>query len=191
LTATVLPAARTRDEAHLFLDLHGCDDCGATEVTWHSALAEIDGVLTRRYFGTCGECGRDREAYFALPEQPIPPDPGATVTFGGSEPSVLLDPGDWLLVADICSQAAGAAATAPGAPPDAELVAERHESLSIAVAAMDEVLKFVPAGATAVPEGAFFSERGRNVYRRDPGRFAVRRLCVVRDAYVDALRRLS
>lgn len=187
----MLPAARTRDEAHLFLDLHGCDECGATDVAWRSAVASVDGVLTRRYFGPCGECGTDREAYFALPEYPIAPDPDATVTFGGPEPSVLLDPGDWLLVADICSQAAGAAATAPGAPPDAEAIAERHESLSIAVAAMDEVLKFVPAGVTAVPADAFFTERGRNVYRRDPGRFAVRRLSVVRDAYVDALRRLS
>ncbi|MFC7480525.1 hypothetical protein ACFQX7_11380 [Luedemannella flava] len=180
------PSARTRDEAHLFLDLHGCDDCGATEVAWRSALAEVDGTVTRRYFGACGDCGRDREAYFALPERPVTPAPGAPVTFGGDEPSLLLDPGDWLLVADICAQSASSVGDAS----DGDELAERRESLTIALAAMDEVLKFVPAGETAVPDAAFFTERGRTVHRRDPGRFAVNRLRTVRDAYLSALDRL-
>jgi hypothetical protein len=186
LNAIVHPRARTRDEAQLFLDLHGCDECGATEVAWQSGVAEVDGVLTRRYHGTCGECGRDREAYFVLPERPVEPTPGATVTFGGAEPSVLLDPGDWLLVADICSQAAGGPDTA-----DADLRAERRESLAIAVAAMDEALKFLPAGASTLPADVFFTERGRTIYRRDPGRFAERRMRIVRDTYQDALDRLT
>ena len=187
MSTVVHPVARTRDEAQIFLDLHGCDECGATEIAWQSALAEVDGEVTRRYYGTCGECGRDREAHFALLARPLAPEPGATVMFGGAEPSVLLDPGDWLLVADICGQAAGVDADAQAA----ERLAERRESLAIAVAAMDEALKFVPAGAADVPADAFFTERGRTVYRRGPGRFSARRLRVVRDTYQDALDRLT
>ena len=30
--------ARSRDEAHLYLDLHPCDECGSVDTTWDSAL---------------------------------------------------------------------------------------------------------------------------------------------------------
>lgn len=167
-----LPAARTRDEAHLYMDMHPCDRCGGVDVEWESSLTEDGGVPVRRYRGACGECEASREFVFALPERPVAPDANALVFFGGAEPSLLFDPGEWLLVADLCAQAAGA----------------DQESIAVAAAAVDEILKFVPGGANVVPESAFWSTRGRTVYRQEPGRFERRRLLVVRDAYREALK---
>lgn len=179
-----LPAARTRDEAHLYMDMNPCERCGDVEVVWESALTDRDGVPARRYWGNCGDCGAHREFVFALPERPLAPEEGALVFFGGPEPSRLLDPGEWLLVADLCAQAAAAP---DGSPP----AADARESLAIAVAAVNEILKFVPAGENAVPESAFWTDRGRTVHQQEPGRFTRRRLLIVRDAYQDALYRVE
>jgi len=50
--------------------------------------------------------------------------------------------------------------------------AERIESLTIAIACVDEVLKFLPAGADEPPAAAFWSADGRSERDRDPARFA-------------------
>jgi hypothetical protein len=173
-----LPPARTRDEAHLYMDLHPCDSCGAVEVSWQSAPTDDNGLSARRYWGACGDCGADREFVFAQPEdeQLVKSE---TVNFGGPEPSQLLDPGEWLLVADLCAQAAVGQDD------------EARYNLAVAMAAMTEILKFVPAGTDAVPESAFTSARGRTVYWREPGRFDRRRLEIVRVAYRDSLDRLG
>jgi hypothetical protein len=178
-----LPVARTRDEAHLYMDMHPCEQCGDVNVTWESSLTNDDGAPARRYRGACGGCGAQREFVFAAPERPVAPGPDDVVFFGGSEPSQLLDPGEWLLVADLCAQAGTAL---PGSPADADA----RESMAIAAAAMDEIVKFVPPGADAVPEPAFWSVRGRTVHHQEPGRFHRRRLLIVRDTYRDALEQM-
>jgi hypothetical protein len=53
--------------------------------------------------------------------------------------------------------------------------------LSSAVAATDEVLKFLPEGAPAVPETAFWSQAGRLVYESSPDRFTREGLVAGRD----------
>jgi hypothetical protein len=178
----VLPVARTRDEAHLYMDLHPCDRCGAVDIIWHSALADRDGVPARRYSGRCEGCGAAREFVFALPERPELPDP-RDVVFFGADRSQLLDAGEWLLVSDLCAQAGSAPAGS-----DRER-AEVRESMAVAAAAVAEVLKFVPPGADEVPDSAFWSDRGRTVREQEPGRFRRRRLSIVGDTYRDALDR--
>lgn len=158
----MLPVARTRDEAHLYMDLHGCPQCGNVDVVWAEGLVDVEGVAGRRYDGVCPGCGVRREFVFALPERPTPPRPGQQVTFGAQdEPSTLLDAGQWLAIADMMALAAGLAVPAP----------ERQESLAIAVACVDEVLKFLPEGAEEPPASAFRSGDGRAERDRDPGRF--------------------
>jgi hypothetical protein len=56
---------------------------------------------------------------------------------------------------------------------------------------MDEVAKFVPPGADAVPETAFWSDRGREEYRREPFRFRRSAIDAVREAYRGELARLG
>src|SRR4051794_26320267 len=159
------------------MELRPCPQCGDANGSWAEALVDADGTMARRYHCACAGCGEPREFVFALPERPTPPRPGAVVTFGAlDEASVLVDAGEWLMVADLCAQAAGAPGVSDG---------EACEMLSIAVAAMDEVLKFIPAGADAVPDTAFWSVAGRSERELEPGRFRRDRLTVVRDSYVD------
>ncbi|GAA3230197.1 hypothetical protein [Nonomuraea helvata] len=161
--------ARTRDEAHLYLDLHPCA-CGSVETTWQSGLISVEEGLVSRYSGSCEECGTRREYLFGLPERPVAPT--GYPTFGGAEPSELLDAGEWLWVADL---------TAGNVPVDDQ--AEARRTLRIATAAVEEVVKFVPPGADAVPDDGFWSERGQQMRAAEPGRFQLDRLLVVRDTY--------
>ena len=165
-----LPVARTRDEAHLYLDLHPCETCGSAEVTWRSGLVEAGGSLAARYAGTCEGCGTPRSHLFGLPERETFSD--RFPAFGGAEPSQLLDAGEWLWVADL---------TAGNVPADDADGA--RQALAIAMAAVEEVVKFIPPGRDEVPEGAFWSERGRRLRAAEPGRFQVERLLIVRDTY--------
>jgi hypothetical protein len=162
------PLARTNAEAHLYMDLRPCDACGHRGFTGDSAMVFVDGELCSRYTGVCPRCGTERAFTFRLPEEirlPLERD----IVFGGPEPSELLDPGEWLTVADL----------AAGRPdPD-------DEDLALAAAAIDEVLKFVPAGAEEVPPQALRTEDGREVYEREPGRFRRVRLEAVASTYRD------
>ncbi len=44
---------RTRDEAHLYMDLHPCAERGSIDVTWDHAVVSADGQLGCEYYGTC------------------------------------------------------------------------------------------------------------------------------------------
>lgn len=161
--------ARTRDEAHLYLELHPCPDCGSIDTPWEHGLTEVDGELAISYTGICPGCDAEREYLFGLPVRET--RAVGWPTFGGPEPSELLDPGQWMDVAD------QAAANVPIDPVEAGKV------LAVARAAVDEVIKFVPAGQDAVPEEEFWTPAGRAVRDADPGRFRLDRLQVVRDTY--------
>ncbi|MEV4837219.1 hypothetical protein AB0K05_22030 [Nonomuraea sp. NPDC049486] len=169
--------ARTRDEAHLYLDLHPCA-CGSVETSWQSGLVSVDGELVNRYHGTCEACGTPREYVFGLPERPLMP--AGYPTFGGEEPSELLDAGEWMWVADL---------SAGNVPTDDPAEAER--TLRVAAAAVAEVVKFVPPGADEVPDDGFWSERGQRMRAQEPGRFQLDRLLVVRDTYQGLVERYA
>jgi hypothetical protein len=120
-----------------------------------------DDGLVAVYAGNCPGCGRARRFEFALVGDLV-----ASHQFGGAVASTLIDAGQYLAAADS---------------------AARTDHLQRAVAALDEVLKFVPAGADRVPESALFTDDGRATYRREPGRFGARRLEAVRGAYRERL----
>ncbi|WP_326820138.1 hypothetical protein [Streptosporangium sp. NBC_01756] len=165
------PVARSRDEAHLYLDLHPCG-CGSADTTWESALANAGGEPVSWYTGVCPGCGTEREFLFGLPEREV-----ASVrfpAFGGPEPSQLLDAGEWLWVADLT------AGNVPVGEPG-----EALQALTIAMAAIEEVMKFVSPGQEEVSDGGFWSERGQRVRAAAPGRFRLNRLLVVRNTYRD------
>jgi hypothetical protein len=172
----MLRLARTNAEAHLFMDLRPCA-CGESRFERNSSVAVIEGVLASRYTGRCAGCGLDRLFEFLVPEE-IQPLPQTGVRFGGPEPSQLLDPGEWLRVAAACAGHVPA-----GAPRDDDA----RYALATAVAAIEEVIKFVPAGADEVPETAFRTQMGREVWEREPGRFRAVRLEAVRSAYAQFL----
>lgn len=161
-----LPVARTRDEARLYLDLTPCD-CGTADADWQHATGVQDRDLVSVYDATCEQCGADREYTFALPEKETA---GDFPNFGADEPSQLIDAGRWMALADQLAD------TLP--PNDPETTAH---AMRIAVAAVDEVLKFLQQDV--VPPSAFWTPEGRAVYDANPGRFHRRRLEIVRDTY--------
>jgi hypothetical protein len=171
-----MPLARTPAEAQLAMNLSPCS-CGASDVLTEHALFEIDGTYVGRYSGTC-RCGKPREFMFRLPDEPLVSPPGG-FRFGDGGPSQLLDPGVWLAVADHYAGLAPADVTGLD---DAARRTARQNMLR-AVAAMDEVIAFVPPGVAVVPPSAFTSPTGRQVRDREPGRFRRIRLEAVRDTY--------
>lgn len=175
-----LPIVRSRDEAHLYLDLHPCERCAGVDITWQSALTDDGGVPARRYHGVCAGCQQRREFVFRLPGRPALPGPDELVFFGGPEPSELLDAGEWRLVADL--------GVRDGSAPfrgDPGLRAERRQSFAMAVAAFGEMLKFIPEGADAVPDSSFWTAHGRAVRDRDPEHFSRDHLTRWRQSFAD------
>lgn len=179
----MLKLARTNAEAHLFMDLRPCS-CGERRFARQSSVVMLEGDLASRYTGACARCGAERRFEFRIPEE-ILPTPATGVQFGGPEPSQLLDPGEWLSVADDHARMVPAQAKLDG---DA-LRAARH-NLATAVAAIDEICKLAPPGAVEVPLSAFTTPLGRAIWDKEPGRFRLVRLQAVRKAYADAAERL-
>jgi hypothetical protein len=170
------------------MDMHPCEECGKSDAHWDSALTSDEGAPARRYSGRCPGCGSAREFVFRLPARPLLPGPGDVVLFGAEEPSELLDAGEWLYVADVCAQAA---AGGPGRESGSGLTDEARESLIVAVAAMDEVLKFISEGRDEVPRAGFWSDRGRTLRQTEPGRFRRHPLLTMRNTYRAALERAA
>jgi hypothetical protein len=163
--------ARTHAEAHLYMDLRPCS-CGEVQFARESSVIDDGGVLCSRYAGPCTRCGAPRAFVFELPEtfRPIRSD---GFDFGGSDRSRLLDPGEWMAVAT------ERAKREPGT----------RDDLAFARAALEEVVKFLPAGGERVPDDAFTSARGRAVRDAEPGRFRRARLDATLQAWGDILAR--
>lgn len=167
------------------MDLRPCD-CGEARFNRSSVVVELaGGELASRYAGSCARCGSAREFMFSLPPQAARPT--EEIQYGNAEPSQLLDAGEWLLVADSYARAVP---SDPHRLPEPDRRRARAR-LASAVAALDEVLKFVPPGGTQVPATAIWTVLGGSVCRQEPGRFHVLRLTAVREAYRASLERFG
>lgn len=173
---------RSVEEAHLYMAMHPCDVCGESDFECRSAVVMAEGDLASRYEGECDGCGTAREFVFRLPETVSLP--GQRLRFGGPEPSELLDAGEWLWVAGnfAAVEPLGDLAELTG-----EGLAVVRADLAGAVAAVDEVLKFLPAGAEEPPDEAFWSERGQRVRAEQPAELRRERLEARRAKYEEAL----
>jgi len=164
--------ARTYGEVHAYLDLHSCA-CGSVEFPRAPAV-EVSGDrhVVVAFAGRCDGCGRPREHRFRLPARPgLPPGEPFRFSHPGDGPSELLDPGEWVAVAEAYATAADAVvsamAEAGGAPAPADHRAA-GAMLAMAASAVDEVLAFVPPDADEVPEAAHRSATGDEVRHLSP-----------------------
>jgi hypothetical protein len=173
---------RSVEEAHLYMAMHPCQVCGESEFECRSGVVMAEGDLASRYEGACAGCGAARQFEFRLPDTVSLP--ARQLAFGGPEPSELLDAGEWLWVAG--NFAAVEPLGDPAVLAGEELAAARAD-LAGAVAAVDEVLKFLPDGADEPAETAFWSERGQQVRAERPDDFHRDRLEARRDGYRAAL----
>lgn len=160
--------ARTADEAYLYVDRQPCPSCGRVGVGELDSmtLGERDGERLHTYVYRCPQCETRREFSFRVPDAA---EQGADerVVFGGSRPSELLDAGEWLELAYVIIDSVPADLDALGA----EQLVELRREVDVARAAIEEAIKFVPAGGTQVPLSSFWSQRGRLMRLRHPGRF--------------------
>lgn len=159
--------ARSPEECHLYMELHPCV-CGEAVFEWSQHRREQRGDrLVSVYEGVCSRCGRPRHFEFEVTGE-IPPPPA----YGGEAPSRIIDPSEFLAVGE---DLAAAVPLDPATLDPADLD-DAYEAIEMAVAAVDEVLKFMPAGAEGVPLDAFLTEPGRQAYARDPAQFGRERL---------------
>jgi hypothetical protein len=178
-----LRALRTNLEACVYVQLQLCE-CGAS-LQWDAN--SLSGHPARRdlaisYTGTCPSCGNQRKFPFLLPNRlyfASWANPGFSRPEQDQGPSELVDPGQWMWVADRFTE------NTPPRPDGRDPATYRtaRRDLRAASAAISEVLKFIPKGAESVPLKACWTEEGRNVYERSPARFHRSRLEVLRDTY--------
>jgi len=148
-------------EAWLYVDMQTCA-CGSDEFRPSHELHRHGDVMVARFEGQCPDCGTRRTLDIEFPtfESPLP-------AFGGAQSSTLIDPGEFLWVSD---QAAARVPIAVGDLTAAQRAAA-VSSLEYAIAALEEVAKFIPAGSDAVPPAYFVSELGQAIHHAEPQRF--------------------
>jgi hypothetical protein len=157
------------------MHLHPCE-CGEANFEWSEhGLVQGEERLISVYSGECERCGQPRVFEFALLPEPSPPPPA----LGGGSPSQIIDPGEFL------QTSRRFAATVPAKP--AELSDDEFhgafDALVFAIANVEEVLKFIPDGAEAVPAGAVRSRAGQRLYAESPDQFTRSRLTATLDGY--------
>ncbi|BCJ32406.1 hypothetical protein [Actinocatenispora sera] len=155
-----MPRARTRSEAYVYMDLVPCP-CGENEFAPDVDVLDPEPPRVLRYVGECPRCGRSREFVFELAEPPAAPPTGYVLGYG-DEPSTIIDAGQWLLVAEMCRRVLEQVADS-GESLTASQVPAVHDTVLLAAAAVDEIRKFLPAGAEELPADAFWTEQGRAV----------------------------
>ena len=173
--------ARSSPECHLYIALHPCDCGERTGIDDHRLESGEDNLIAV-YEGTCPGCGTHRRFDFAL-DPDLPP----IGKFGGTHPSSIIDAGEFLAVADDLARSVPANTAAL----DRDTRQRARMTLGRAIAALEEVMKFIPPGADGVPPGALFTPEGRRVYDREPGRFRLARLAAVLDVYRDLLAKIG
>jgi hypothetical protein len=186
--SAAVPLARTSHEAQVYLDLSVCE-CGESRFPRTSTTIVLpDGELGSRYTGTCPSCGAERTYVFRLPKISEDVSTEGEIVYGlGSRPSELLDAAQWLWVADRYAVAV------PAHPERLEGQTRRvaKSRLMAATAAVGEAEKFVPDQAERVPDTALWSDLGRQMLAREPGRLDAARMSLRRESYQRVLRAMS
>jgi hypothetical protein len=165
--------ARSLAEETAFMQASPCV-CGALLFTADEYQMRFhEERVTVVHQAPCDQCGRGRAFWFEEPQLVGRFEPaGHGYAPPESGPSQLLDPGQWLLIAAAHGALAGGSdlPRPPGGDPAVEYWG-RLGVLASAVAAIDEVLKFIPPHSARVPVEAFWSPVGLSRYLDDPSRF--------------------
>jgi len=162
--------ARTFAEAYVYLELNA----DTSEPVDYAQPHEVRRVGDERHmeWTTPTAAGPERIRIVV----PVPP-PGEFERAGrygfGDEPSTLIDPGGWRTL-EVAADRQAAVVMQGDSTVEAFQLA--LEELSAAIGAVDEQVKFLPPGAERVPESAFFTVAGREVWTREPEAFVRTRL---------------
>lgn len=168
--------SRSPEESQAYLRLVPCR-CGETEFHSFPTVWRDGEQRLKQYAGPCARCGTPRQFVFAEAELPVPASTDRVVFGRDGSVSTLLDPGQWLALANRAARAVTS---------DIDETQART-AMAYAVAALEEVLHFLPPNAgdfDSVPEACFVSALGRGVLLREPpGTFRKARLMARLAAY--------
>jgi hypothetical protein len=182
-----VPIGRTILESHIYMELRPCV-CGTRDLTITSSelIGGGDGGFIRRHVGRCPACEASREFVFGLPDNAVIGGVSWEMYFGGDAPSQLIDAGEWM---EIAERVARSIHSRPD--PDPVALRDQREALTVAVAAVNEALKFIPDGVDEVPDDAFWTDLGRAKQHELYGRFRRFRLQAYRSGLLDVLEGLG
>ena len=166
--------ARSIAEARLYIEHEPCPTCAHRGFGHPAKLVEHGDRLAAKASGYCPSCGEHRAFELLLADERVPP-----MAWGNQTPSTLIDAGEWLAIADDF----GARVPAEIAGLDRGARERAREDLAKAIAAVEEVLKFLPAGSSEPPRTAFFTARGLETYMADRKRFARDRLEILAETW--------
>ena len=160
--------AHSQIEARLYLQVVPCEAC--SHGPWESSAPAPTGEGTWRFRATCTHCSAQREFEFALGPLAIP-DGGAERINPTSDPSEIIDAGQWLSLHYLLMESAQ----------DTEDRVGKRQLTSQAAQSLAEALKFYTADDELPPETAFFTESSRHAFADHPERFARQKLRDMRD----------
>jgi hypothetical protein len=118
------------------MELHPCA-CGATGAPDAHEVRTVGLARCSVWTGACPTCGATRRCEVALPDGP----PAQAGTFGGSRPSEIITPEEFLRVSDAAARRVGTRG---------ERSAQAFRDLRHAIACVREVLKFFPPGTATI-----------------------------------------
>jgi uncharacterized protein YjbI with pentapeptide repeats len=167
---------RTVAEQHLYIECHPCA-CGDRRRPDQHKLEMRGAEMISHHFGRCPACGRERKLEFVAP-------PFATLRddlyFGASNPSTILDPGQYLAASDRLAKEVDVdkATRSTG-----EARAWARRTMRRAAYCVLEVEKFIPERGEEVPAAAFHSKEGAELRLSRATAFRKDRLQARRVAY--------
>lgn len=154
-------SARSIAEEHLYIRLHPCR-CGQqvdVSTLAHASAIASDRTIISVFSGKCAACGSSLRYEFEVPDDA----PRGRVSLGGAVPSAIIDPGTFYIASEQCAQ---------------------QGDLELAIACLQEVLKFIPPGEDKVPASCFRGAASARVALERPEQFTRR----VIEARIAALR---
>ncbi len=176
--------ARSSEEADLYVDLE-CEMAGQVPVERKRKKRERRGKPFMLYEARC-QSGKLLEFEFEIGGLPDPkPGLRRTVSYGGAQPSLIIDAGEWMLVSNRMAEAAPKSVSGLSERKRREAASQVED----AIAALDEVVKFIPAKDDAVSSSSLFSPRGKTYFNKDIRRFRRQALADQRTALEARLRR--
>src|ERR1700733_14004220 len=167
--------ARASIECVLYIELHPCQ-CGKQLGPTDVRIATQGNDVLAIYERPCPGCAVQRRFEFVIDPDLEHADGGK---FGGARPSKIIDAGQFLAVADASARAVPVDLT----DLDRDECMLARELMERAVAAIEEVIKFIPPQSDRVPFDALFTEEGKAIYADEPGRVRRSRLDAVLGAY--------
>jgi len=170
-----MQVARSSLECRLYIELHPCD-CGCPVNDLHHRMVMRDNRLAALYEATCAQCHGPIEYVFVLADEIV-----AAEKFGGTQPSTIIDAGQFMRESDRVAQSVVLSTRDPTHD------ARNLHSMARAIACLEEVMKWVPEPLEIVPADAFFTEHGKQFAAREPMRFRRSRLRALLAAYQEKL----